>query len=162
MKHSLTLFICLLFSGCVHPHSGWEKSQAEAAERNELLSSVNRTPKLPSKKVATVGPSGVRVQTPSEKEAARLATRKYLLALHASIRELDDMSTSPDVIARAAVGANLDLLRSKMRAKTIQFEEYALGRDSMARALARAPTQSDIDLAVYSVLKIRQQRREQH
>ena len=104
-------------------------------------------------------PFAVKEPTADQEARSKAAIGRYFGALRNSILEIDDGTTSPDVIARAAVNSNLGLLREKVRAQTAHITESSwLGADIASKALEKLPEQSDIDWGVTLVLKLRQMR----
>lgn len=98
----------------------------------------------------------VNEQTAEEKAAAALAAREYFTALVATIKELDDFTTSADVIARAAVNKNRALLLKKSRAQLAHFKRSNwFVAQTTEEYLASLPKQVDFDNAVEAVLRLR-------
>ena len=145
----------LLIVGCVSqspPHTG--PSSAQPKTVSTTTGSGSALPSTPKKDPFAVG------EPTAEQEAqAKAATDRYFAALRDTILEIDDGTTSPDVIARAAVNSNLSLLREKARAQTAHIAASSwLGADVASKGLARLPEQRDIDWGVTLVLKLRQKR----
>jgi hypothetical protein len=81
---------------------------------------------------------------------------EYLLALRKSIQSLDDNRSSADVIARAAVEENIELLRERDRKLMESISKYSpTAAIQVAEYLRKIPTEDHISVATYMVLKLR-------
>lgn len=97
--------------------------------------------------------------TAEEKALSSSIGREYFLALRATIEELDDSTSSAEIVARAAVNRHLPLLRKKFFAQVSHIARSSDFAEQQAQESAlRIPSRSDIDVAVEMVLRLRKQR----
>jgi len=101
-------------------------------------------------------PPAIKDPTEKQKKASKLASDEYFDALLKTIIEIDDGNTSPEVIAKVAVGKNIELLRKMDEAKTVHISESSyLAKKSVKKMIYNLPSSSDINLATYMVLSVR-------
>ena len=97
--------------------------------------------------------------TEAQKKASKIASDEYFNALLDTINEIDDGTTSPEIIARVAVEKNLDLLRKMAGAKTAHIAGSSyLARRSNESLIQKLPTNAQINVATYLVLGARKEK----
>ena len=136
---TFALTLCIALSGCVNPEKG---TTVQPTAKNFEITS--RKP---------FQPEG---QTETEKESEDQKMLVYYGGLVESIRTLDDGSTSPDIIGRAAVTENAAALRSFKAASIAhlnrRFPDQAYRGE---RLINQLPQQANFDEATMLVLKHR-------
>ena len=104
-------------------------------------------------------PPAAVVQTPGQKRNADAATDKYFKGMIRTLTEIDDRKTSPEIVAKAALSANLRLLRERIRAEGAHIaavsEPVAV---ALQQRLRRTPTAADVFDATYMVIWTREEK----
>jgi|GEM_PF-6661210 len=99
--------------------------------------------------------------TPEQEQNAKLMSEVYYTALAKTISQIDDLSSPPEVIARAAVSANHILLVKQMEAHLVHLIEASPTSAKAVRLrLAQLPSEMDINDALYMVMRIRAGKKE--
>jgi hypothetical protein len=94
--------------------------------------------------------------TPEDEALTEQRCTAYYRGLVASIRSLDDGVTSADVVARAAVNENIDLLRAWKRAQMANLARpSARAAESVESSINSLPSKGLLDDATSVVLRVR-------